>query len=685
MSGFKLVSDYKPRGDQPQAIEKLVQGIRRGDRFQTLLGVTGSGKTFTIAHVIEQVQRPTLVIAHNKTLAAQLCSEFREFFPHNAVEYFVSYYDYYQPEAYIPQTDTYIEKDSSINDEIDRLRHSATQAVLERRDVIVVASVSCIYGLGSPEEYKRSNLTLRRGETRDRDDCLRTLVDMQFTRNDVALTRGTFRVRGDVIEIQPVDEEVITRVELFGDEVDRITRIDPLTGEVLEECERVTIFPATHFVASWETIERALKSIEEELEERLEWFRKQGKLLEAQRLEQRTRYDMEMIREIGYCSGIENYSRHLDGRAPGTPPATLLQYFPDDFLLVIDESHQTVPQLHGMYAGDMSRKQTLVDFGFRLPSCRDNRPLRFDEFEGYINQCIFVSATPGPYELRHSTQVVEQIIRPTGLVDPEVEVKPTKGQIDDLIDQIQQCIARGERILVTTLTKRMAEDLTEYLAELGIKVHYLHSDVETLTRTEILRDLRLGQYDVVVGINLLREGLDLPEVSLVAILDADKEGFLRSETSLIQTMGRAARNVRGKVIMYADEVTDSMQRAIAETNRRREKQLEYNRQHGIVPETVRKEVRALLTPSAHVAETVASYTTGKPEGPMDPDHLALLLANLEAEMRQAAKELRFEEAAVLRDRIKELKEMSGDDFLEKELKKAVSAPRRTASPRKRRR
>ncbi|MGQ9525019.1 MAG: excinuclease ABC subunit UvrB [Armatimonadota bacterium] len=685
MSGFKLVSDYKPRGDQPQAIEKLVEGIRRGDKFQTLLGVTGSGKTFTIAHVIERVQRPTLVIAHNKTLAAQLCSEFREFFPHNAVEYFVSYYDYYQPEAYIPQTDTYIEKDSSINDEIDRLRHSATQAVLERRDVIVVASVSCIYGLGSPEEYRRSNLTLRRGETRDRDDCLRTLVDMQFVRNDVALARGTFRVRGDVVEIQSVDEEVITRVEFFGDEVDRITRVDPLTGEVIEECERVTIFPATHFIASWETIERALKSIEEELEERLEWFRRQGKLLEAQRLEQRTRYDMEMIREIGYCSGIENYSRHLDGRAPGTPPATLLDYFPEDFLLVIDESHQTIPQLHGMYAGDMSRKQTLVDFGFRLPSAKDNRPLRFDEFESHVNQCIFVSATPGPYELRHSTQVVEQIIRPTGLVDPEVEVKPTKGQIDDLIDQIQQCIARGERALVTTLTKRMAEDLTEYLAELGIKVHYLHSDVETLTRTEILRDLRLGQYDVVVGINLLREGLDLPEVSLVAILDADKEGFLRSETSLIQTMGRAARNVRGKVIMYADEVTDSMRRAIAETNRRREKQLAYNREHGIVPETVRKEVRALLTPSTHVAETVASYTVGKPEGPIDPDHLALLLANLEAEMRQAAKELRFEEAAVLRDRIKELKEMAGEDFMEKELRKAVSAPKRSASPRKRRR
>ncbi|MGQ9698127.1 MAG: excinuclease ABC subunit UvrB [Armatimonadota bacterium] len=685
MSGFKLVSDYKPRGDQPQAIEKLVEGIRRGDKFQTLLGVTGSGKTFTIAHVIERVQRPTLVIAHNKTLAAQLCSEFREFFPHNAVEYFVSYYDYYQPEAYIPQTDTYIEKDSSINDEIDRLRHSATQAVLERRDVIVVASVSCIYGLGSPEEYRRSNLTLRRGETRDRDDCLRTLVDMQFVRNDVALARGTFRVRGDVVEIQSVDEEVITRVEFFGDEVDRITRVDPLTGEVIEECERVTIFPATHFIASWETIERALKSIEEELEERLEWFRRQGKLLEAQRLEQRTRYDMEMIREIGYCSGIENYSRHLDGRAPGTPPATLLDYFPEDFLLVIDESHQTIPQLHGMYAGDMSRKQTLVDFGFRLPSAKDNRPLRFDEFESHVNQCIFVSATPGPYELRRSTQVVEQIIRPTGLVDPEVEVKPTKGQIDDLIDQIQQCIARGERALVTTLTKRMAEDLTEYLAELGIKVHYLHSDVETLTRTEILRDLRLGQYDVVVGINLLREGLDLPEVSLVAILDADKEGFLRSETSLIQTMGRAARNVRGKVIMYADEVTDSMRRAIAETNRRREKQLAYNREHGIVPETVRKEVRALLTPSTHVAETVASYTVGKPEGPIDPDHLALLLANLEAEMRQAAKELRFEEAAVLRDRIKELKEMAGEDFMEKELRKAVSAPKRSASPRKRRR
>jgi len=685
MSGFRLVSDYRPRGDQPQAIAKLVEGIRRGDRFQTLLGVTGSGKTFTIAHVIQEVQRPTLVIAHNKTLAAQLCSEFREFFPHNAVEYFVSYYDYYQPEAYIPQTDTYIEKDASINDEIDRLRHSATQAVLERRDVIVVASVSCIYGLGSPEEYKRSNLSLRRGETRDRDECLRTLVDMQFVRNDVALSRGTFRVRGDTIEIQPVDEEVITRIEFFGDEVDRITRVDPLTGEILEERDRITIFPATHFIASWETIERALKSIEEELQERLEWFRKQGKLLEAQRLEQRTRYDMEMIREIGYCSGIENYSRHLDGRAPGTPPATLLDYFPEDFLLIIDESHQTVPQLHGMYAGDMSRKQTLVDFGFRLPSCKDNRPLRFDEFESRINQCIFVSATPGPYELRVSSQVVEQIIRPTGLVDPEVVVKPTKGQIDDLIHEIQECISRGERVLVTTLTKRMAEDLSEYLAELGIKVHYLHSDIETLARTEILRDLRLGQYDVVVGINLLREGLDLPEVSLVAILDADKEGFLRSETSLIQTMGRAARNVRGRVIMYADEITDSMRRAIAETNRRREKQIRYNQEHGIVPETVRKEVRALLTPTAHVAEAAASYSAMPSVDSMDREHLELLLANLEAEMRQAAKELRFEEAAVLRDRIKELKAMLSDDFAEKELQKAVSAPKRAHSATRRKR
>jgi excinuclease ABC subunit B len=684
MAGFKLVSDYRPSGDQPQAIDQLVAGLRRGDRYQTLLGVTGSGKTFTVAHVIEKVQRPTLVIAHNKTLAAQLCSEFREFFPHNAVEYFVSYYDYYQPEAYIPQTDTYIEKDSSINDEIDRLRHSATQAILERRDVIVVASVSCIYGLGSPEEYQQSNLTLRRGESRNRDLCLRLLVDMQFTRNDMALSRGTFRVRGDTLEVHPVDEEVIIRVEFFGDEVDRITRIDPLTGEVLEERERITIFPATHFVASWETIERALKTVEAELEERLEWFRKQGKLLEAQRLEQRTRYDMEMIREIGYCSGIENYSRHLDGRAPGTPPHTLLDYFPKDFLLVIDESHQTVPQLHGMYAGDMSRKSTLVDFGFRLPSCKDNRPLRFEEFEARIGQCIFVSATPGPYELAHSSQVVEQIIRPTGLVDPEVEVKSTKGQIDDLITQIQERVSRGERTLVTTLTKRMAEDLTEYLSDLGIKVHYLHSDIQTLTRTEILRDLRLGQYDVVVGINLLREGLDLPEVALVAILDADKEGFLRSETSLIQTMGRAARNVRGKVIMYADEVTDSMQRAIAETNRRRQRQIEFNQQHGIVPETVRKEVRDLLLPANQVAETVASYSAVPDISTMSPDHLSLLMANVEAEMRQAAKELRFEEAAVLRDRLRELKEMAGQDLAEKEMRRAMSAPKRTAGPRRRR-
>ncbi len=675
---FELVSEYVPRGDQPKAIAQLVEGLRKGYRFQTLLGVTGSGKTFTISHVIAQIQKPTLVIVHNKTLAAQLCSEFREFFPHNAVEYFVSYYDYYQPEAYVPQTDTYIEKETEINDEIDRLRHSATQAVLERRDVIVVASVSCIYGLGSPQEYQETILILKKGEVYNRREILRRLVEMQFVRNDINLERGTFRARGEVLEIHPVHEEHLLRIEFFGDEVDRILVLHPVTGEVLGEKERVTVFPATHFVASRERIERALRSIEEELQERLEWFRQRGKLLEAQRLEQRTRYDMEMIREVGYCTGIENYSRHLDGRKPGEPPHTLLDYFPEDFLLVIDESHQTIPQLRGMYAGDMSRKDTLIEYGFRLPSARDNRPLRFEEFLEKVRQCIFVSATPGPFEREQSEQIVEQIVRPTGLVDPEIEVKPTRGQIDDLLFQIRQRVEQGERVLVTTLTKRMAEDLAEYLRELGIKVHYLHSEIHTLERTEILRDLRLGEYDVIVGINLLREGLDLPEVSLVAILDADKEGFLRSETSLIQTMGRAARNVRGKVIMYADEITDSMRRAIEEANRRREIQIAYNKEHGIIPQTVQKAVRELLLPSEEsstkVAERKASYEVR--EAPLHSEDLERLIAQLEREMRQAAKELRFETAALLRDKIRELREHSSEDFQKQELKRALGGPKR---------
>jgi excinuclease ABC subunit B len=648
---FELVSDWEPKGDQPEAIEKLVGGILRGCRCQTLLGVTGSGKTFTMANVIARVQKPTLVIAHNKTLAAQLCSEFKEFFPRNAVEYFVSYYDYYQPEAYIPQTDTYIEKDASINEELDRLRHAATQALLERRDVVIVASVSCIYGLGSPEDYESISLRLERGQKVNRNEVLRRLVDMQFQRNDVNLTRGRFRIRGDVLEIHAVDEELITRVELFDDEIERICILNPVTGEIVEEKEAAAIFAASHYVAPWEKLERALESIERELEERLEYFRTQGKLLEAQRLEQRTRYDMEMIREIGYCTGIENYSRHLDGRPPGSPPAVLLHYFPEDFLCIIDESHQTVPQLHGMHTADRSRKIPLVEFGFRLPSCFDNRPLRWEEFDSMLNQVIFTSATPGPYELSASEQVVEQLVRPTGLVDPEVVVKPTKGQVDDLIGEIQGCVERGERVLVTTLTKKMAEDLTQYLADLGMKVHYLHSEIETLVRSEILRDLRKGVYDVVVGINLLREGLDLPEVSLVAILDADKEGFLRSETSLIQTMGRAARHIRGRVIMYADDVTEAMTRAIEETRRRREKQVRFNEEHGIVPETVRKEVRPLLSAESVAEEPVPYlFDTGEPS-----KELPLLIVELEEEMRRAAAELRFEEAAELRDRIAHLK------------------------------
>jgi excinuclease ABC subunit B len=657
MYEFRISADFEPTGDQPQAIEKLVEGIWAGHRFQTLVGVTGSGKTFTMANVIERVQKPTLVIAHNKTLAAQLASEFREFFPDNAVEYFVSYYDYYQPEAYIPQTDTYIEKDSSINEEIDRLRHAATQAVLERRDVIVVASVSSIYGLGSPEDYSRTILTFRQGQAYNREDVLRRLIDMQFRRNEFALERGTFRVKGDVLEVQPADEEVITRIEFFGDEVERITVVNPTTGEVLSVTDRVTIYPATHFVTPWDRMERALAEIEAEMRERVEYFLKHNRYIEAQRIEERTKYDMEMMREIGYCNGIENYSRILDGRAPGTPPHTLLDYFPEDFLLFIDESHQTVPQLHGMYNGDRSRKMTLVEYGFRLPSALDNRPLTFDEFIERVNQVVFVSATPGPYELEHSTQVVEQLIRPTGLVDPEVEVRPTEGQIDDLIEEIRARVAAGERVLVTTLTKRMAEDLSEYLLELDMKVHYLHSDINTLERMEILRDLRLGVYDVVVGINLLREGLDLPEVSLVAILDADKEGFLRSETSLIQTIGRAARNVNGKVLMYADNVTDSMRRAIDETQRRRAIQMEYNEKHGITPATIQKAVRDVLE-AKRVSDTKEYYGVGKKDiADMPLDSVMLLLADLEREMKSAARALDFENAAQCRDEITRLKKL----------------------------
>ncbi len=644
---FELVSEFTPKGDQPQAIEQLAEGIESGCKRQTLIGVTGSGKTFTMANVIARLQRPTLVIAHNKTLAAQLCGEFREFFPHHAVGYFVSYYDYYQPEAYIPSTDTYIEKDSSINDEIDRLRHYATQSLFERRDVIVVASVSCIYALGSPQEYERMTFHVGKGEVTDRDRLLRRLVSMRFERNDVNLTRGNFRVRGDVLEIFPVDEERITRIEMFGDEVERILSISPVTGEVMEERDAAMIFPATHYVSDVEQQERALASIEAELAERLGYFRKRERLLEAQRLEQRTRYDMEMIREIGYCQGIENYSRHFDGRATGQAPYTLLDYFPSDFLMIVDESHQTVPQIAGQHSADRSRKDSLVEHGFRLPSAYDNRPLTFEEWEQRAGDVIFTSATPGPYEHRVSSRAVEQIVRPTGLVDPEVIVRPTKGQIDDLIGEIQERTARGQRVLVTTLTKKMAEDLAEYLAEMDIKVHYLHSEVETLVRSEILRDLRVGVYDVVVGINLLREGLDLPEVSLVAILDADKEGFLRSETSLIQTMGRAARHISGQVIMYADDVTDSMERAIAETNRRRQKQMEYNEKHGIQPRSVEKAIRDLLV--QEVAEEPAIYGEGEPG-----QDVAEVVAELEFDMKLAAQELRFEEAAKLRDRIKSL-------------------------------
>lgn len=661
MSEFKIISEYKMCGDQPEAVEKLVKGLNRGYRHQTLLGVTGSGKTFTMANVIEKVQRPTLVIAHNKTLAAQLCSEFREFFPNNAVEYFVSYYDYYQPEAYIPSTDTYIEKDSSINDEIDKLRHSATAALFERRDVIIVASVSCIYGLGDPEDYTDLMISLRPGMIKDRDEVIRKLVDIQYERNEIDFRRGRFRVRGDVLEIfPPGSTDHVLRVEFFGDEIERITEVDYLTGEIIGVRTHAAIFPANHYATTREKMLRAVESIEQELEERLRELRSQDRLLEAQRLEQRTRYDLEMLQEIGFCQGIENYSRHISGREPGSPPYTLLDYFPEDMLVIIDESHVTVPQIGSMYNGDRSRKESLVEYGFRLPSAFDNRPLTFNEFEGKVKQAVYVSATPGRYERERSQQVVEQIIRPTGLVDPEVVVRPVKGQIDDLIGEIRIRVDKQQRVLVTTLTKKMAEDLTAYLKELGFKVEYLHSDVETLERIELLRDLRLGVFDVLVGINLLREGLDLPEVTLVAILDADKEGFLRSETSLIQTIGRAARNVEGKVIMYADTVTDSMQRAISETNRRRKIQMEYNLKHGITPTTVQKGVRDTLE-TIKVSEGDAKYSFAQDIEQMKESDLLALMNKLEKEMKEAARELQFEKAAFLRDRLKELKERLKDE------------------------
>ena len=657
MPDFQVEAPFVPMGDQPAAIEKLVAGIQRGDKAQVLLGATGTGKTFTMAKVIESVQKPTLVIAHNKTLAAQLASEFKEFFPQNAVEYFVSYYDYYQPEAYVAQTDTYIEKDSSINDEIDKLRHSATSSLFERRDVIIVASVSCIYGLGSPDEYYNMVLSLRQGQMRDRDEILRKLIEIQYDRNDVAFNRGNFRVRGDVIEVFPASaNEKVVRISLFGDEIERLQEVDSITGEILADRTHIAIYPASHYVTSRENLLRAAHDIELELEERLAWFKQHDRLLEAQRLEQRTRYDLEMMQEMGYCSGIENYSRHLTGRAAGESPFTLVDYFPKDFLIIIDESHVTLPQLHAMYNGDRSRKQSLIDFGFRLPSALDNRPLKFEEFEARIRQIIYVSATPTDYELNMATQVAEQIIRPTGLVDPIVEVRPVDGQIDDLLSEIHGRIEAQERVLVTTLTKKMAENLTNYFREMGIKVRYLHSEVETIERAEIIRGLRSGEFDVLVGINLLREGLDLPEVSLIAILDADKEGFLRSDTSLIQTIGRAARNVHGKVIMYGDRVTDSMRRAIEETDRRRVVQEAYNSRHGITPTSIQKKVKDLIQ-TTKVAESPAPYLT-KEVRKLSRKETVALIAKLEKDMRAAAKALEYERAAELRDMIFELREDS---------------------------
>ena len=654
MDHFELVSEYKPTGDQPKAIKELVEGFKEGNQCQTLLGVTGSGKTFTMANVIQQLNKPTLIIAHNKTLAAQLYGEFKEFFPNNAVEYFVSYYDYYQPEAYVPSSDTYIAKDSSVNEEIDKLRLSATAALIERRDVIVIASVSCIYGLGEPENFEQMMVSLRPGMEKDRDEVLRQLIDIQYDRNDMDFKRGTFRVRGDTVEIVPADRgDTAIRVEFFGDEIDRISEIDMLTGEVKNTLNHIAIFPASHYVVPKERMEKAIRNIEIELEEQVKYFKSEGKLLEAQRIAERTNFDIEMMRETGFCSGIENYSRHLAGLAPGQPPNTLMDYFPDDFIIMIDESHKTVPQIGGMYHGDQSRKRTLVEYGFRLPSALDNRPLSFDEFESKIDQVMFVSATPGKYEEEHELLRAEQVIRPTGLLDPEVEVRPVEGQIDDLIGEVNKEIANKHKILITTLTKRMAEDLTDYMRELGIRVRYLHSDIDTLERTEIVRDMRLDVFDVLVGINLLREGLDIPEITLVAILDADKEGFLRSETSLIQTIGRAARNAEGHVIMYADTITDSMRAALDETQRRREVQMAYNEEHGITPKTIQKAVRDLIAVSKKVAASEVQMEKD-PES-MSEKELEKLIKELEKQMKKAAADLNFEAAAELRDKLIELK------------------------------
>ena len=654
MDHFELVSQYKPTGDQPQAIEDLVKGFKEGNQCQTLLGVTGSGKTFTMANVIQQINKPTLVIAHNKTLAAQLYGEFKEFFPNNAVEYFVSYYDYYQPEAYVPSSDTYIAKDSSVNEEIDKLRLSATAALIERRDVVVIASVSCIYGLGEPENFEQMMVSLRPGMEKDRDEVLRQLIDIQYDRNDMDFKRGTFRVRGDTVEIVPADRgDTAIRVEFFGDEIDRISEIDMLTGEIKNTLNHIAIFPASHYVVPKERMEKAIKNIEIELEEQVKYFKEEGKLLEAQRIAERTNFDIEMMRETGFCSGIENYSRHLAGLAPGQPPNTLMDYFPDDFIIMIDESHKTVPQIGGMYHGDQSRKRTLVEYGFRLPSALDNRPLSFEEFENKIDQVMFVSATPGKYEEEHELLRAEQVIRPTGLLDPEVEVRPVEGQIDDLIGEVNKEIANKHKILITTLTKRMAEDLTDYMRELGIRVRYLHSDIDTLERTEIVRDMRLDVFDVLVGINLLREGLDIPEITLVAILDADKEGFLRSETSLIQTIGRAARNAEGHVIMYADTITDSMRAALDETQRRREVQMAYNEEHGITPKTIQKAVRDLISVSRKVA--ASELQMEKDPESMSEKELEKLIKELEKQMKKAAADLNFEAAAELRDKLIELK------------------------------
>ena len=654
---FKIHSEYKPTGDQPEAIDKLVKGFENGEKFQTLLGVTGSGKTFTMANVIERIQKPTLVIAHNKTLAAQLYNEFKEFFPENAVEYFVSYYDYYQPEAYVPSTDTYIEKDSSVNDEIDKLRHSATSALFERKDVLIVASVSCIYGLGDPEDYKELMISLRTGMEKDRDDVIRKLIEIQYDRNDMDFQRGTFRVRGDVLEIIPAGKsESAIRVDFFGDEIEKITEIDILTGEIIGERNHVAIFPASHYVTTQDKLKIAIDRIEKELEERLDELRREDKLLEAQRLEQRTNYDIEMMKEMGFCSGIENYSRHLSLREAGSTPNTLIDFFPDDFLIIADESHVSIPQIRGMYEGDRSRKTTLVDFGFRLPSALDNRPLKFDEFESKINQMLFVSATPSVYEKEHSQNTVEQIIRPTGLLDPLIDVRPIDGQIDDLLNEVRATTEKGDKVLITTLTKKMAERLTDYMKEAGVRVRYLHSDIDTLERLEIIRDLRMGVFDVLVGINLLREGLDIPEVSLVAILDADKEGFLRSETSLIQTIGRAARNACGRVIMYADVMTDSMRKAIEETARRRKIQEEYNELHGIIPKTIKKKVHDVIQATKTVDEKPKKGLDKDPES-MSVDELKKYIKKLDKEMKREASDLNFERAVILRDEIIKLKQM----------------------------